>query len=70
MEKTKYVVSRLAMLTFATVAFAFICKGIATALLSYGLTVQDYGIYVTAGVLMVFIAYWLSVDYDMRRKED
>jgi len=70
MEKTKYVVSRLAMLTFATVAFAFICKGIAAALLSYGFTVQDYGIYVTAGVLMVFIAYWLSVDYDMRRKED
>ena len=70
MKKTKYVVSRLAMLTFATVAFAFICKGIAIALLSYGFTVQDYGIYVTAGVLMVFIAYWLSVDYDMRRKED
>ena len=70
MEKTKYVVSRLSMLTFATVAFAFICKGIAAALLSYGFTVQDYGIYVTAGVLMVFIAYWLSVDYDMRRKED
>ena len=67
MEKTKYIVSRLAIIAVATVIFGAIMYGLGMVGKALGIEPQHIvsGLIVTIALGMMI--FWLSEDYDLQK---
>lgn len=67
MEKTKYIVSRLAIIAVATVIFGAIMYGLGMVGKALGIEPQHIvsGLIVTIALGMMI--FWLSEDYDLKK---
>ena len=67
MEKTKYIVSRLAIIAIATVIFGAIMYGLGMVGKALGIEPQHIvsGLIVTIALGMMI--FWLSEDYDLKK---
>ena len=70
MEKTKYIVSRLAIIAVATVIFGAIMYGLGMVGKALGIEPQHIvsGLIVTIALGMMI--FWLSEDYDLQKLKE
>ena len=70
MEKTKYIVSRLAVIAVATMLFAAFMYGLGMIGKAFGIEPQHIvsGLIVTIALGMMI--FWLSEDYDLKKLKD
>jgi hypothetical protein len=68
MKKVKYVALRLSTITAISIAFIFSVKFITQFAVSYGISLQVISAGIIGTVLITFMSYWFSVDYDMKNK--
>ena len=66
MEKAKYVVSRLVIITSVIAASIYSGWVIAQISVNYGANLHIIGAAVIGLAVLGFMGYWFSVDYDMK----